>query len=89
MQHTNTYKVLGRKPEGKRPLVRPRHRWNDIIKIDTNGIGWEDAGWIHFDSQGPVVGSCELGNELSGSIRLREILEQLSDCQILKKDSAS
>jgi predicted deacylase len=35
-----------------------------------------------------VEGSCEHGNELSGSIKCWEILEWLSDWQLLKKDSA-
>jgi hypothetical protein len=29
------------KPEGKRPLGRPRHRWLDNIKIDLREIGWD------------------------------------------------
>jgi hypothetical protein len=36
----NVYRVLVRKPEGKRPLERPRHRWEDRIKIDLREIGW-------------------------------------------------
>jgi hypothetical protein len=35
-----TYKVLVGKPEGKRPLTRPRHRWQDNIRIDHREIGW-------------------------------------------------
>jgi hypothetical protein len=31
---TNAYRILVGKPEGKRPLGRPRHRWVDSIKID-------------------------------------------------------
>jgi hypothetical protein len=34
------------KPEGKRPLGRPRRRWVDNIKIDLRGIGWDDMDWI-------------------------------------------
>jgi hypothetical protein len=30
----NAYRILVRKPEGKRPLGRPRHRWEDNIKMD-------------------------------------------------------
>jgi hypothetical protein len=30
----SVYRVLVRKPEGKRPLVKPRHRWKDNIKMD-------------------------------------------------------
>jgi len=33
------YRVLVRKPEGKRPLGRPRRRW-DNIKIDLQEVGW-------------------------------------------------
>ena len=34
------HRVLVEKPEGKRPLVRPRHRWKDNIKIDLEEEGW-------------------------------------------------
>jgi hypothetical protein len=33
------YRVLERKPEGKRPLGRPRYRWEDSIKTDLKEIG--------------------------------------------------
>jgi hypothetical protein len=33
------YRVLVRKPEAKRPLGRPRHRWEDNIKIDCQEVG--------------------------------------------------
>jgi hypothetical protein len=33
------YKVLVGKPEGKRPLERPRHRWEDGIRMDLGEIG--------------------------------------------------
>jgi hypothetical protein len=35
-----------RKPEGKRPLGKPRHRWVDNIKIDLIEIGWDGVDWI-------------------------------------------
>jgi hypothetical protein len=38
----NTYKILVGKPEVKRPLRRPRHRWEDNIKIDLTEIRHED-----------------------------------------------
>jgi hypothetical protein len=31
------------KPEGKRPLGRPKRRWEDIIKMDLQEVGW--GGW--------------------------------------------
>jgi hypothetical protein len=35
----NAYRILVRKPEGKRPLGRPRRRWVDNIKMDLREIG--------------------------------------------------
>jgi hypothetical protein len=37
----NAYRILVRKPEGKTPLGRPRHRWVDNIKMDLRDIGWD------------------------------------------------
>jgi hypothetical protein len=34
------------KPDGKRPLGRPRCRWVDIIKMDLREIGWDGMDWI-------------------------------------------
>jgi hypothetical protein len=42
----NVYRLLVRKPEGKRPLRRPRRRWIDNIKMDLLEIGLSVAGWI-------------------------------------------
>jgi hypothetical protein len=36
----NAYKILVGKPEGKRPLGRPRRRWVDNIKMDLGEMGW-------------------------------------------------
>jgi hypothetical protein len=35
-----------RKPEGKRPVGRPKFRWVDNIRIDLIEMGWSDVGWI-------------------------------------------
>jgi hypothetical protein len=35
------YRILVGKPEGKRPLGRPRRRWVDNIKMDLRGTGWD------------------------------------------------
>jgi hypothetical protein len=40
------YKLLMGKPEGKKPLGRPRRRWLDNIKMDLLEIGWGDVDWI-------------------------------------------
>jgi hypothetical protein len=37
----NAYRILVGKPEGKRPLRRPRRRWEDIIKMELRKIGWD------------------------------------------------
>jgi hypothetical protein len=42
------YKVLVGKPEGKRPLGRPRRRWEDWIRMDLREIGLRGV-WIGFD----------------------------------------
>jgi hypothetical protein len=36
----NACRILVGKPEGKRPLGRPRHRWMDTIKMHLREIGW-------------------------------------------------
>jgi hypothetical protein len=62
------YKVLVGKPEGKRPLGRPRRRWEDGIRMDLREIGLGGCGLVSTDSgQGPVAGCCECGDERSGS----------------------
>jgi hypothetical protein len=42
----NAYRILVRKPEGKRPLGRPRRWWVSKIKIDLREIGWCGMDWI-------------------------------------------
>jgi hypothetical protein len=37
------------KPEGRRPLGRPRRRWVDNIKMDLVEVGWGDVDWIGLD----------------------------------------
>jgi hypothetical protein len=36
------------KPEGKRPLERPRHKWEDGIRRDLRKIGWGSVDWIQL-----------------------------------------
>jgi hypothetical protein len=42
----NAYRLLVGKPEGKRPLERPRRRWMGNIKIDLGKTGWDGMDWI-------------------------------------------
>jgi hypothetical protein len=36
------------KPDGKRPLVKARRRWEDNIRMDLREIEWEVVNWIHL-----------------------------------------
>jgi hypothetical protein len=40
------YRVLVGRPAGRRPLLRPRHRWQDDIKIYLHEVGWGGVDWI-------------------------------------------
>jgi hypothetical protein len=48
----NAYRILVGKPEGKRPLGRPRRRWVNYIKIDLRKIGWDGVGWVDLAQDG-------------------------------------
>jgi hypothetical protein len=42
----NAYRILVGKPEGRRPLGRPRRRWVDNIRMDLREIGWDGVYWV-------------------------------------------
>ena len=63
------------KPEGKRLLGRPRHRWEDNIKMDFQEVGCWGMDWIVLAQDGDVAGCCECGSEPSGSIKCGEFLD--------------
>jgi hypothetical protein len=44
----DVYRVLVGRPEGKRPLGRPRRRWEDNIKMDLREFGIDEANWIQL-----------------------------------------
>jgi hypothetical protein len=44
----DVYRVLIGRPEGKRPLRRPRRRWEDNIKMDLRETGIDEANWIRL-----------------------------------------
>jgi hypothetical protein len=44
----NAYRILVGKPEGKRPLGRPGHRWVDNTKMDLREIGWDGMDLIYL-----------------------------------------
>jgi hypothetical protein len=43
------YRVLVGRPEGKRPLGRPRRRWEDNIKMDLQEVGRSCGDWMELD----------------------------------------
>jgi hypothetical protein len=45
-QGRSMYRVVVGKPEGKRPLGRPRRRWEDNIKVDLQAVGCGGMDWI-------------------------------------------
>jgi hypothetical protein len=47
-EERNVYKVLVGKPEGRRPLGRPRHRWEDGVRMDIREIGLGGVNWIRL-----------------------------------------
>jgi hypothetical protein len=47
-ERRGVYRVLVWKPEGKRPLVRPKCRREDNIKIDLQEVGWGGMDWIEL-----------------------------------------
>jgi hypothetical protein len=62
--------------EGKRPLGRPRRRWEDHIKIDLQEVGCGSMDWIELaQDRKQVVGTCECGSEPLGSMKCGEFLD--------------
>jgi hypothetical protein len=47
-EERGAYRILVGRPEGRRPLGRPRRRWDDNIKMDIREVGWEDMNWIEL-----------------------------------------
>jgi hypothetical protein len=42
------YRIFVGRPEGRRPLGRPRHRWEDNIEMDLQNVGWGAMDWIEL-----------------------------------------
>jgi hypothetical protein len=64
---------LRAKPRGNRPLGVTRRRWEDNIKMDLQEVGCGGHGLDSSGSgKGQVAGTCECGNEPSGSIKCGE-----------------
>jgi hypothetical protein len=66
--------ILVGKPEGKRPLERPRLRWEDNIRVGDCGLNASGSGQVQME------GYCEYDNEPSVPIKGGEFLDYSSDC---------
>jgi len=69
-ERRDVYRVLVGRPEGKRPLGRPRRGWEDNIKMDIQAVCWEGGRsgfmWLKIRT---YIGLCEHGDEPSCSIK--------------------
>jgi hypothetical protein len=84
----NVYRLLVGKPEGNRPLERPRCRWVDNIKMDVVKIGWGGVNWICLALdrdkwRAPVnvvmnfglnkmLGNCQAATQMVAPLRVRK-----------------
>jgi hypothetical protein len=69
-------RALVGKPEGRRPLERPRRRWENNIKTDLREVGCGGIDWIDLaQDKKRWPGFCEYGDEPLGSIKCGEFLE--------------
>jgi hypothetical protein len=71
------YRVLVGRPEGKRPLGRPRRRWEDNIKLDLRETGTEVVNWIRLAQD--RVQRRTLVNTV-----MKLLFDKLSDYQLFK-----
>jgi hypothetical protein len=68
------YRALVGKPEGRKPLGRPKRRWEDNIKMNLREVGLGGHGLDQSGSgQGQVAGSCECGKETFEFHKMRGI----------------
>jgi hypothetical protein len=55
LEKRNAYRLLVGKPEGKRPLERPRRRLVDNIKMDLGEMGWSNVDWLRIRKSGELL----------------------------------
>jgi hypothetical protein len=47
-ERRDSYTLFVRKPDGKRPFTRPRHRWEDDMRMGVREIGWEGVDCMYL-----------------------------------------
>ena len=72
VERRGVYRVWVGKPEGRRPLGRPKHRWEDNINMDLQEVRWEDLDWTDLAQ---VSGACICSNEPLVSIKCGEFID--------------
>jgi hypothetical protein len=70
----DVHRVLVGKPDGKRPLGRPRRRWEDNIKLDLQKVGGGGGDWMELAQGREMAATCGYGEELSSSINAGNFL---------------
>jgi hypothetical protein len=55
VEKRNACRILVGKPEGKRPLGRPRRRWVDNVKVDLREMGWIGLIWLRIGTSGGLL----------------------------------
>ena len=60
-ENRGIYRILVGKPDGRKPLGKPRRRWEDNIKMDLIEVGWGHGLDRSGSGQGQVAGSCKCG----------------------------
>jgi hypothetical protein len=77
----NVHRLLVGKPEGKRPLGRPRHIWVDNIRMDLGEVGWGAMDWIGLaQDRNRWKSYCEFSIEPWVSIKCWETNECPNNC---------
>jgi hypothetical protein len=76
-EERKVYKVLVGKPEGKRPLGRPRRRWEDGVRMELREIGLGGVDWIRL-AQDRDQCCCEYGDKPSGSCATELVIASIS-----------
>jgi hypothetical protein len=85
VDRTGAYRNMVGRPEGRRPLGRPRHRWDNNIKVDVEEVGWGGMDWIAVaQERDRLYGTCKS----MVYIKCWVLFGLLRTCQLLRKDSA-
>jgi hypothetical protein len=78
------YRVLVGKPEGKRPLGRPRHRWEGNITMELQEVGGGRGDWMKLAQD--RMGTCGYGEGLSDSINAGNFLTSSKVCWLASQE---